>query len=163
MRMPKIFIRKVLIGAVLIALSAAVTLALKEALDTQNPESALPILTVSCNGAPPAEKSLVRAGYEWSFFTTIERHTPPVTADGLELEPTLVSAGVPISLTFSREPAVVQVWRAEGLEGQDYLELSNGDPCNFSAPNAPGTYVYRIRAEWERRGYIQYFLCITTQ
>ena len=52
MRMPKIFVRKVIIGAVLIALSAVITMMIKEALDTQNPESSLPILTVTCNGTP---------------------------------------------------------------------------------------------------------------
>lgn len=165
MRMPKIFIRKVLIGAVLIAISAALTMALKETLDTQNPENALPILTVSCNGTPVSAESecLLRAGYEWSFFTTIERRTPPVTAEDLPLKSTAVSAGVPISLDFSKEPSSVQVWRAEGRHGQDFLELSSGDPCNFSAPSTEGTYVYRIRAEWAGRGYIQYFFCITTQ
>lgn len=163
MKMPKIFIRKILIGAVLIALSAAVTMMIKETLDTQDPEASLPILTVTCNGAPLGEKSFQRAGYEWSFFTTIERRTPPVTAEDLPLEPTTVSAGVPISLTFSRSPANVQVWRAEGMHGQDFLELSSADPCNFSAPTALGTYIYRVRAEWTGRGYIQYFFCITVQ
>lgn len=175
MKMPKIFFRKVIVGAVLIALSAAVTMALKEALDTQNPESALPILTVTCNGTPlntgtnnsaligTEPQSLLRAGYEWSFFTTIERRTPPVTAEDLPLQPTTISAGVPISLTFTKEPSRVQVWRAEGLHGQDFLELSSADPCNFSAPSTAGTYIYRVRAEWTGRGYIQYFFCITTQ
>ena len=175
MKMPKIFIRKVIIGAVLIALSAAVTLTLKEWLDTQNPEYALPILTVSCNGTPLSSesnngstpgnepKSLLRAGYEWNFFTTIERRTPPVTAEDLPLQPTTISASVPISLTFSKEPSSVQVWRAEGRHGQDFLELTNVDPCNFSAPSSVGTYIYRVRAEWTGRGYIQYFFCVTTQ
>lgn len=175
MKMPKIFVRKVIIGAVLIALSAVITMMIKEALDTQNPESSLPILTVTCNGTPltteanngaPANNepvSLLRAGYEWSFFTTIERRTPPVTAEDLPLTPTTISAGVPISLTFSRDPAKVQVWRAEGQHGQDFLELSSGDPCNFSAPTVAGTYIYRVRAEWTGRGYIQYFFCITVQ
>ena len=53
--------------------------------------------------------------------------------------------------------------RAAKAPDKDFLELSSGDPCNFSAPTVAGTYIYRVRAEWTGRGYIQYFFCITVQ
>ena len=145
MRMPKIFVRKVILGAVLIALSAVITMMIKEALDTQNPESSLPILTVTCNGTPlttetnngaPANNepvSLLRAGYEWSFFTTIERRTPPVTAEDLPLTPTTISAGVPISLTRRRAARA-------GLSGALVRR-----PVQFQRPDGGGN-VYLPRA-----------------
>ena len=45
-------IRKLVIGAVCILLAAGLTLVLKEVLDTQEPEQALPILEVRCNDVP---------------------------------------------------------------------------------------------------------------
>ena len=46
MKLPKIFFRKLIIGAVLLAIATGMTAFIKESLDTQDPESALPIITV---------------------------------------------------------------------------------------------------------------------
>ena len=51
MKISRIALRKLVVGAVLLLVAAAITMFIKESLDTQNPESALPILTVEYSGA----------------------------------------------------------------------------------------------------------------
>ena len=80
-------IRKLVIGAVCILLAAGLTLVLKEVLDTQDPEQALPILEVRCNDVPMPPEYLLRAGYEWNFFTTKETKTPVVPNEEMALMP----------------------------------------------------------------------------
>ena len=47
-KQPATLLKKLVLGAVLIFLSACVTMFIKESLDTKDPESALPLLTVTC-------------------------------------------------------------------------------------------------------------------
>lgn len=69
-------IRKLVIGAVCILLAAGLTLVLKEVLDTQEPEQALPILEVRCNDVPMPPEYLLRAGYEWNFLPQKRQRRP---------------------------------------------------------------------------------------
>ena len=94
MKISRLALRKLLLGAVLLLVAAAITMFIKESLDTQNPESALPILTIEYNGTevPPSQEGfLYRAGYEWSFFTTVERRAPQLAENDLPLIPLDVS------------------------------------------------------------------------
>ena len=50
MKMPKTYLAKILLGAVLICIAGGISLLLKDALDTKSPTSAVPILTVESNG-----------------------------------------------------------------------------------------------------------------
>ena len=158
MSSPKIFIRKVLVGIVLIALAACATLFIKESLDTQDPESALPLIRVEYNGTPLTD--VYRSGYEWSFFTTVERRMPELSEADLPLVPVEVMPQVPMKITFSKEPSVLKVQRAQGRYSTDFLELTGEDPSSFLTPSSPGTYVYKVYAEWRARGYIQYYFVL---
>lgn len=75
MKLPKIFFRKLIIGAVLLAIATGMTAFIKESLDTQDPESALPIITVLYGDEELVpDKEVRRAGWEWNFFLTQEKN-----------------------------------------------------------------------------------------
>lgn len=64
----KDFFRKLIIGAVLLAIATGMTAFIKESLDTQDPESALPIITVLYGDEELVpDKEVRRAGWEWNF------------------------------------------------------------------------------------------------
>lgn len=163
MRVSRIALRKLLIGVVLLLVAAAITLFIKESLDTQNPESALPLLTIEYNGTeipPNQEGFLYRAGYEWSFFTTVERRAPQLAENDLPLIPLDVSPQAELKLLFSKAPSGLKVMRATGTGSTEFLELTDAEDGAFNTPASPGVYVYKILAEWRSRGYIQYYFSL---
>lgn len=158
MNYPKQFIRKILLGAVLIALSAVATMFIKESLDTQDPESSLPLMAVEYNGMPITD--VYRAGYEWSFFTTVERRTPQLSESDIPLVPVDVTPSAPLRIKFSKEPSTLKITRASGRYSTDFLELTDVRDGAFKTPTVPGVYVYKVYAEWKARGYIQYYFAL---
>ncbi len=163
MKNSRIALRKLVVGAVLLLVAAAITMFIKESLDTQNPESALPILTVEYNGAavpPNQEGFLYRAGYEWSFFTTVERRAPQLAENDLPLIPLDVSPQAEMKLLFSKEPSSLKVLRASGTGSTEFLELTDASDGTFNTPASSGVYVYKVLAEWSTRGYIQYYFSL---
>lgn len=162
MKLPKRFLRKVLLGAVLIALSVCVTIFIKETLDTKDPEAALPIITLLCNETPVPPESVYRAGYTWSFFTTVEDwQAPSMAPEDLPIKPVDIAANTPIVISFSSEPSALRIWRAEGMYSSDFLELSGDVPGEFLAPATAGQYMYRVNADWGSRGNIQYYFALS--
>lgn len=158
MKQPATVLKKLLLGAVLITLSACLTMLIKESLDTQDPEAALPILTVTCGDVPIND--VYRAGYAWSFFATVERRTPQLLEEDLPLVPVDVNPQTEVRLNFSSPPSELQVQRAQGLGSGEYLQMVSDNPSVFRAPSAPGVYVYKVIATWSRRGYIQYYFAL---
>ena len=156
--MPKIVLKKVLAGILLIALSAGITVLIKEALDTLDPESSLPLFEVSIGGNKINE--VYRAGYEWSFFTTMERQAPRLSESDIPLVPVETLPQAPIQLSFSKQPSEVRIFRSESGPDSTYMELVNADPMSFSAPVRGGMYVYKVQAQWNNRGEIQYYFAV---
>lgn len=151
-------LRKIVIGIVLLFIAASISVFIKESLDTLDPESSLPILTVQQNGQTITD--VYRAGYVWSFFTTVERRAPEVTEADIPLVPVPVPPQAVMTLQFSTEPSSLRVFRADNLLTSGYYEIADEDVSSFHAPNAPGIYVYKILAQWGNRGNIQYYFAI---
>ncbi len=155
------FIKKLIFASVLIVLSAALTVLIKEALDTQNPENALPIITITHNGAPVSEQHIHRAGYEWSFFTTTERKlAPALIPEDLPIVPLDAIIGSNFEITFSSTPTSIALWRATGQYSTDFSVLETEKEGVFSTPVESGVYLYRINASWGQRGEIQYYFAV---
>lgn len=154
-KIPKIFIKKILIGALLVALSLVVTVVIKESLDTQDPESALPIVTVTYDGAPIPD--VYRAAYEWSFFTTKEISEPVIAIADMPISPYDVHSDKDITIDFSSSPSSLRIWRSDN-GGTDFTELAIENSA-FKSPSTAGMYIYRIRAEWGK-GYIEYYFML---
>lgn len=160
MKLPKVFFRKLIIGAVLLALATGMTVLLKESLDTQDPESALPIITVLYGDEELVpDKEVRRAGWEWNFFLTREK-TPMLSVEDVPLTPVDVLPGAQMRIQFTKQPTDLRVMRASSDKPMEYLELSNVDGGVFSTPTTPGLYYFKVRAEWSGRGFIQYYFAL---
>ena len=151
MKLPKIFFRKLIIGAVLLAIATGMTAFIKESLDTQDPESALPIITVLYGDEELVpDKEVRRAGWEWNFFLTQEK-TPLLSPEDVPLQPVDVMPGAQMRILFTKEPSELRVMRAVSDKPTEYLELSDA---------GGGLYFYKVRAEWSGRGFIQYYFAL---
>lgn len=147
MKLPKIFFRKLIIGAVLLAIATGMTAFIKESLDTQDPESALPIITVLYGDEELVpDKEVRRAGWEWNFFLTQEK-TPLLSPEDVPLQPVDVMPGAQMRILFTKEPSELRVMRAVSDKPTEYLELSDAGGGRFSTPTTPGLYFYKVRAE----------------
>ena len=160
MKLPKIFLRKVLLGIVLVSIAACITMFIKETLDTRDPESALPIITVQYGDEIfIADKQVRRAGWEWNFFLTREK-TPMLPIEDAPPSPVAVLPGSPMRISFTKKPTQLHVLRAASEKPSEYLELSDAGNGTFSSPTMPGLYYYKVQAEWQGRGFIQYYFAL---
>lgn len=160
MKLPNVFFRKLLLGIVLVSLAAGVTMFIKETLDTRDPESALPIITVQYGDEVfIADKQVRRAGWEWNFFLTKEK-TPMLSIEDAPPTPVTVLPASPMHISFTKKPSQLRVLRATSEKPSEYLELSDAGDGAFSSPTMPGLYYYKVRAEWQGRGFIQYYFAL---
>ncbi len=161
MKLRTIFIQKIILGAVLIAICAAVTFFIKESLDTQDPEAALPLITIQYINDDFPSQNIYRAGYTWSFITTMETwQAPSLAPEDLPIVPQEVLPNESIKIIFSQTPDEINVWRASGRYSTDFLEISMDTPGEFFTPSTSGEYLYRIVANWGSRGEIQYYFSL---
>ncbi|MEG2165462.1 MAG: hypothetical protein RRY96_04145, partial [Ruthenibacterium sp.] len=107
---------------------------------------------------PPAV--IYRAGYEWSFFTTMERQAPTLAQEDLPITPYDMQPDAAIKISFSKTPSTLRVWRANGRYSTDFTELASEDKSTFTTPHDAGVYLYKVKAEWGRRGFIQYYFAV---
>lgn len=166
MKLPKLFLKKLALCVVLILIAAAASLGLKDIVDAQTPESSLPILEINCafvsplvSGDGSPEKYLVRANYSWRFITGVKEGLGLGPGD-LAMLPLTVTPSTPLLFHFSREPEQVTVSRAPGAypSETDFIRYDgNALAGDILTPSAPGSYVYRIEAQFDR-GSILYYL-----
>lgn len=160
-----LLVRKLLIGAVLIGLAAAVSLFIKENLDVKSPEDALPDITVSVNGLPIAPEMVLRAGYEWNFWTTTEKNTPAYTSEELlrMVYPVDMPLRSVIDLSFSIKVKDLKISRADDAEYRYFIELAGAGEGQVIAPAQAGQYLYKIEAGFGRRGSVIYYLMVNVK
>lgn len=156
----KQIIRKVLLGTVLLILAMCITVFIRENMNVQSPETALPTIKVTMNETTTfAPESVFRAGYEWNFFTTTAKHTPPYSMSDLKqvTPPVQVVPRASLALEFSIKPKKITVSRADGKDADTFMDLvGNGSEPIITAA-VPGEYMYRIQADFGWRGSIIYF------
>ncbi|MEG0178714.1 MAG: hypothetical protein RR573_05275 [Oscillospiraceae bacterium] len=155
-------IKKILLGAVLIGIAAGITLVIKENLDTKDPESALPRITVSYNGAPLSDDAVLRAGFEWNFLTTKEKG-PTLNVDDLPLHAVDVLPQVPVTVSFSKTPDELKISRSEGRGSQDFIEITSEKSGEILTPTVPNVYTYKVEASWHMRGSVLYYFSVQTK
>lgn len=165
MQLHKIFFRKLIIGLVLVVIAAAVSLFIKDALDTKEPTSALPILTVRCNGAPISTDSVYMAEYQWNFWTSVERmvstYSPSNVRD--QIIATNVLPNLPISIEYSRDAISTTVSRAVSVDSADFMIVEPDQNGNIYTPPIPGNYIYKVEASFDRGSVIYYFAISVTE
>lgn len=154
-------LKKIALGAVLIALAASLSLLIKEALDIKNPESAVPDLTVSVDGMILSPSMIFRAGYEWNFWATVDRNTPFYTPHDIttQVYPVDIAPRSIINLKFSIPHKSLHVSRADNPpEFSQYIQLQDKNPTSIISPATPGQYMYKVEAGFGWRGSVIYYM-----
>lgn len=156
-------IHKLLLGTVMLAVAICITLFIRENMNVQSPEQALPTFTISMNGAATfAPESVFRAGYEWNFFTTTAKHTPEYSPADLKMAtpPVPMPPRTILDLEFSIEPKHLTISRAEDEDFRAFMDLIDVGMGPIITPAAPGLYQYRVQADFGWRGSIIYFFTV---
>ena len=159
-------VRKLVIGAVALAVAICITIFIRENMDVKDPESALPTLTVTMNGsAAMAPGSVFRAGYEWNFLTTTEKSTPVYSSADLRqvTPPVPMPSRTYLDLDFSIKPKSVVISRADDEKLEAFMELIDVGSGPIITPAATGLYMYRVVADFGWRGSIIYFFTVQIQ
>ena len=151
MKLERNTVKKAVVAVILISLAAMASLLIKNMVDARDPENSLPQIQVS---AGLVSINPTRCGYEWNFIAVTKR-APVVSPQDLPLFPYTVAPGMPIVINFSIEPEKLEISRTDGLNGIDFLPVA-GDVLT---PVQPGTYVYRVRANF-KRGFIVYYFAV---
>lgn len=161
----KQLLRKLAIGAVALAVAAGITLFIKENLDVQDPETALPTIQVTTNGMALSPEMIFRAGYIWNFFTTTEENTPLWTTQDIlaHTYPVDVPPRSILSIDFSLKPKTLTVSRTDDENFEYYLDLVDTDGSQIITPAQAGAYLYKIQAGFGRRGSVIYYLLINVK
>lgn len=163
---PKLVVRKLLLGTVLMAAAIFITILIRENMDVKDPEQALPSISVTINGdIKMNDKMVFRAGYEWNFFTTVAKHTPSYTAQTLRehVYPVDLPPNSVVNIDFSLKPKSLRIQRANDDQLENFVELADVDSGQFIAPSAPGLYLYQVEAGFGWRGSVRYVFMIRVQ
>ncbi len=163
---PKLVIRKLLLGAVLMAAAIFITILIRENMDVKDPEQALPTITITVNGdLRMNDKMVFRAGYEWNFLTTVAKHTPAYTSQTLResLYPVDLAPNSVLKIEFSLEPKTLRIQRASDEALENFVELADVSDGQIITPSAPGLYLYQVEAGFGWRGSIRYFFMVRVQ
>lgn len=159
-------IRKLLIGAAALAVAICITIFIRENMDVNDPERALPSITITMNGTTAmAPEMIFRAGYEWNFLTTTAKSTPPYSSQDLQAltPPVEMLARTYMDIDFSLEPRSLTISRSDEENFEAFLDLVDASEGPIIAPATPGVYMYRIQADFGWRGSIVYFFRIRVQ
>ncbi len=162
MKMRRKLIKKLILATILIIISAIVTVVIKEALDTQDPEAALPIIEIKYDSNEINSDNIYRAGYDWSFFTTVERwQAPNIQPQDLPIVPQEVPANAKFNISFTSTPTQIDIYRASGQQSEDFLKIETETMGEFYAPGESGVYLYRLRCVFGSKGEIQYYFALS--
>ncbi len=159
----KQIIRKLALGTVLLAVAIVITVFIRENMNVQEPEMALPTFTVTMNGSTAlARGSVFRAGYEWNFFTTTAKHTPPYSPQDLTqvTPPVQMMPRTYLDLDFSIKPKSLVISRADDKNFENFMDLVDVGMGPIITPAEAGSYRYRIQADFGWRGSIIYFFTV---
>lgn len=141
-------LKRYLLAAVMLVLAAYATIFIKDSVDSLNPESSLPIISVSTGYTPPY---VVRAGYTWRFGLKTVR-APYLSAADVPLMVTDCYPQENIAINFSAPYDYITVYMAKGLANDDFRQV-----YNLQTPAEEGVYVYKIVANFEKGDIVYYF------
>lgn len=163
---PKLVIRKLALGALLMAIAIFITVLIRENMDVKDPEQALPTLSITINGDTKMnDRMVLRAGYEWNFFTTVAKDTPNYTTSSIrdQIYPVDVPPNSVLNIDFSLQPKTLRIQRASDDKLENFVELADVSSGQLIAPSTPGLYLYQLEAGFGWRGSIRYFFMIRVQ
>lgn len=152
MKLRKQIFRKAVLGIVLFAAAIVATIVLKSVLMAGNPEYALPIVRVECNGEGLPSENQMMESYSWRFLTITKSgqlHPPDAWQ---QIPAAWEPPNAPLSISFSFDSKDLKISRTDA-DGTTFTEVG-GD---LRTPFNPGTYTYRIDASWGKEKSLVYY------
>ena len=153
-------IKRVLLGFAFISIAVIVALYLKDVLDRQNPDYAIPQLRVTADGQ---ELDLYLSNYYWKFDfgseavklePEIDGGAVSVLDEGI-VQANILHGGEELKYEFSQEESLRYIDRSEAYSTVSFQLADN----ERYAPNEPGAYYYRVAAEFDK-GRVEYYFRI---
>ena len=152
--------KRLLLGAVLIAVAVFISLFLKDLIDRQSPDYAIPQLTVTADGQ---KMNIYLSNYYWKFpFGHEKDKIEPEIDDGAV---SVLDEGiVPANILHGGEELRYEFSQQESLRYIDRSDVYSTISFHLAdnekyAPNEPGAYYYKVAAEFER-GRVEYYFRI---
>ncbi|MDL2325352.1 hypothetical protein LJC61_09490 [Ruminococcaceae bacterium OttesenSCG-928-A16] len=152
MKIRKQIFGKIIAGIVLLLLAAMATLVLKSILMARNPEYALPIVRVECNGEGlPAENQMLES-YSWQFLTIVKTGQLHAADAWQNIPAAWEPPNAPLSVGFSFPASSLKISRTD-VDGFTFNEVGG----ELRTPHIPGEYTYRIEASWGTNKSLLYY------
>ena len=159
MKLRKQQLQRIAFGVALWVVVLFVAMVIQNGLAQQNPENALPTMSVYYHGRDggagglPAEH-IRRDSYEWRFLFWNKAWSGVDLEVWSEISPAPVQPNSALELGFSFEPKNVRVSMKTG--GSDFVELGGA----LTAPDKVGTYTYKVDATWGNGKNVTYYFRI---
>ncbi len=153
MKLRKRWLAKLMAGIMLVVLAGGMAYIIRDMLAMQNPESALPVISVEYNGKPLPPQHYMMDSYSWRFLLRTTEWAQPDRTAVNKLEPAPVLPGAPLEISFSFPCKSMVVSRSYG-DRNEFEELSGA----LQTPFTGGTYLYRVEAQWGARGSVLYYI-----
>lgn len=153
-------IKRILLGIVFITLAAFISLYIKDMIDRQEPDHAVPQLIVTADGQ---KLNLYLSNYYWKFpfgneavkiEPEIDEGAVSVLDEGI-VQANILHGGEQLKYTFSQQESLRYIDRSDAYST---VSFKNADNEKY-APNEPGAYYYKVAAEFER-GRVEYYFRI---
>jgi len=152
--------KRILIGIVLIAFAVFISLYLKDYIDRQSPDYAIPQLVVTADGQ---KLNLYLSNYIWRFpfGQEAEKIEPEIDNGAVSVldegfvQANILHGGEELKYEFSQQESLRYIDRSESYSTV-FFQLADHERY---APNEPGAYYYKVAAEFDR-GRVEYYFKI---
>lgn len=147
------FLKKLIIGVLLIAISGFAAYYVKDYLDRQDPQYAIPQITVKADLQPvPA----VVGGYDWQFAFGERVESLPDSIFDIVFEEIHLKGGEELSIDFSVDPVSYSIKRSDAYSYHFFEIPIEG----VSVPFESGGYTYEVVASFEDGTALYYFYIV---
>lgn len=156
MKLRKRMLLKIVAGVLLVALSAFIAVAIRDALAYQAPENSLPGMDVVFGDSDDKLPSVYirRDKFIWRFLYGTREGGGLDLEIWREIESGWVPPESPLTLVFTYTPRQVRV--SVAVPEREFYEVVGP----LVAPSTPGQYIYKVEASWGQDKYVTYYFRI---
>lgn len=155
MKLRKQLFKKIITAIIFFILAIFATILLKDFLMSLNPEYALPVVQIRCNGEILPQENQTLESYSWRFAMVTKSQVLEDTEDIKALTPAWEPANAPLSVDFSFDSKELKISRADE-DSSSFIEVGG----ELITPSQPGTYTYKIEGSWGNDKWLIYYFKI---
>lgn len=155
MKLRKQFIKKIITAIIFFIIAIFATILLKDFLMSLNPEYALPVVYVRCNGEILPEENQMLESYSWRFSMVTKSQVLKNSEDVKNLTAAWEPPNAPLRISFSFDSKELKISRADD-DSTSFVEVGG----ELLAPSKPGTYTYKVEGKWGEDKWLVYYFKI---